>query len=220
MVAFVIGLHVLAGELIPQVLVLGAVFGVIAIVLRPQRRRLGLMSAGLALLALIGNAPFILEDLANPDGGWVFPLTMLSLLAAVAVIGGGMGMFFRWPDRPVVPVAAGLGGVLVFATLTSVVLSASQESDTPMADDVLLAAEGVVFVPGEVVITADASGVWVDNRDIVRHTWSVDELGIELELPPNTARRIDLDEVLPGEYEIYCDVPGHENMTATLIAEG
>lgn len=55
----------------------------------------------------------------------------------------------------------------------------------------------------------------MDNRDPIRHTFAIEALNIEVELPANTARRVDVSAA-PGTYEFKCTVPGHENMKGTL----
>ena len=218
LVVFSLGLQLVVG-LIPPVLVIGVVFGVLAVFLTGERRRLGLVASILAVLTIAGNAPFIVEDLAHPNAGWVFALTLLSVLAGVAVIIGGLGEFFRWSLGPIFAIAVTFGAILALGTVVSLVSAASEESVVAAAADVAVTAQGVQFGPTEIVLTADSTGVWIDNKDGVRHTFTIDDLGIDLELPGNTARRADI-EAPNGRYAVICEVPGHENMLATLIIEG
>ena len=53
----------------------------------------------------------------------------------------------------------------------------------------------------------------------IRHTFTIEELGVDLEVPAHKAGRIDIDAA-PGIYQFVCSVPGHEAMTGTLIIEG
>ena len=218
LVGFSLGLQLVVG-LIPPVLVIGVVFGVLAVFLTGERRRLGLIAATLAAVTIVGNAPFIIEDLAHPNGGWVFALTLLSVLAGAAVIIGGLGVFFGWSPKPIFAIAVTFGAILAMGTVVSLVSAASEDSVVAAAADVAVTAQGVQFGPTEIVLTADSSGVWIDNKDGVRHTFTIDDLAIDLELPGNTARRVDI-EAPSGEYAVVCEVPGHENMLATLTIEG
>ncbi|HKJ55959.1 MAG TPA: cupredoxin domain-containing protein, partial [Nitriliruptoraceae bacterium] len=56
----------------------------------------------------------------------------------------------------------------------------------------------------------------VDNRDPFHHTFAIEELGIEVDLPANTARDVPLDGASPGVYTFVCTVVGHETMTGTI----
>jgi plastocyanin len=215
---FSVGLQLVAGEVIPPVLVVGFVFGTLAFLLKQGRRRVSAIGTGLAGLALAGNAPFIIEDLSHPNGGWVFALTLLSLLAGLAMILGGLGAFFGWSPTRISTIAVSFATVLAVGTMSSLLLAAAEPSEETAAGDTVVGAERIRFAPNEIVMAPGSPGVWVDNRDGIRHTFTIDELEINLELPANTARRVGL-VAPPGEYAVYCDVPGHENMTATLIIE-
>ena len=63
-------------------------------------------------------------------------------------------------------------------------------------------------------------GLWIANRDLAHHAFVVPELGIDIDLPASKARRADVGNVPPGEYQIICSLPGHENMTGTLVVSG
>jgi plastocyanin len=67
---------------------------------------------------------------------------------------------------------------------------------------------------------ASGGTVFVANHDRVRHTFMVEELGIEAGLPPGTPRRVAIGDAAPGEYELICSVPGHEGMTGTRTVTG
>ncbi|MBA2724366.1 MAG: cupredoxin domain-containing protein, partial [Actinobacteria bacterium] len=41
------------------------------------------------------------------------------------------------------------------------------------------------------------------NRDDTRHTLTIDELEVDLNLPPNTAQRVSF-EADPGTYRFFC----------------
>jgi uncharacterized cupredoxin-like copper-binding protein len=57
--------------------------------------------------------------------------------------------------------------------------------------------------------------VFVDNRDFFRHTFTVEETSIDVELPARQGARVPVD--LPaGTYAVVCPVPGHEFMASTL----
>ena len=53
----------------------------------------------------------------------------------------------------------------------------------------------------------------------MRHTFTIEDLDIEVNLPGNADQRVDITAA-PGEYEFMCKVPGHDDMKGTLTIEG
>lgn len=219
MVVWAVLVHVTARVLIPPVVVVGLIFLAFAPFLRGGRRRLGLAYAIVASLAVLGNLPGIVDELTHLDSAPAFILTLLSFLTALIAVVAGLGAFFRWSAAPIRAVAIGAAAVFVLGTGASVVVSVNTETDIALATDVQVVAEKVEFGPDQVRVDSGAAGVWVDNKDGIRHTFTIDELGVDLEIPALKARRIDL-AAAPGTYEFVCTVPGHEGMTGTLVVEG
>ncbi|MDP3892525.1 cupredoxin domain-containing protein [Nocardioides sp.] len=62
-------------------------------------------------------------------------------------------------------------------------------------------------------------GTLVENRDPVRHTFTIEQLGIDVELPAGTNRRVEFT-ALAGTYAFHCTVPGHESMTGMIVVRG
>ncbi|CAN5827788.1 hypothetical protein BH23ACT4_BH23ACT4_14390 [soil metagenome] len=215
MVVFAASLLAMAGGIIPPVAVIGVIYLGFIPFLKGPRRKLGLVFAALSTVVVAGNIPFIVSDLARPESSPTFILTLLSLVAVSLVIGGGLGVFFRWPDRPIRPFAFAAGAVFIIGSLASVAIAAGTESATALPTDTVVEARQVVWNPDEVSVQA-GSGIWIDNRDPVHHSFTVTELGIDVEIPAMKAARIDLDAA-PGVYQITCNVPGHEAMVGTLV---
>lgn len=219
MVVWAVLLQVIARAVIPPVLIIGLVFLAFVPFLRGQRRWVGLGLAVFALLAVAGNLPGLVDELSNPESAPAFVLTLLSTLGAVLAIVSGTAAFFGWSQQPARAIAVAAVGVFVVGTIASIALFATTDSDVALDSDVAVLAEKVVWEPEDVVLTTGSSGVWVENNDGIRHTFTVEELGLDLEVPALKAKRVDIDAA-PGTYEIVCTVPGHESMTATLTVEG
>lgn len=219
MVVWAVLLQVIARAVIPPVLIIGLVFLAFVPFLRGQRRWVGLGLAVFALLAVAGNLPGLVDELSNPESAPAFVLTLLSTLGAVLAIVSGTAAFFGWSQQPARAIAVAAVGVFVVGTIASIALFATTDSDVALDSDVAVLAEKVVWEPEDVVLTTGSSGVWVENKDGIRHTFTVEELGLDLEVPALKAKRVDIDAA-PGTYEIVCTVPGHESMTAILTVEG
>ena len=71
----------------------------------------------------------------------------------------------------------------------------------------------------DIAVPSGTIGVWVDNRDGIHHTFTIEDLGVDLEIPALKAKRVQFDAP-PGTYEIICTVPGHESMTGALTVGG
>ena len=58
----------------------------------------------------------------------------------------------------------------------------------------------------------------IANDGVAPHNFSIDELGIDIDLPAGETRETVINAPA-GEYEYYCNVPGHKEagMVGTLI---
>lgn len=214
-----VALQLMAGQFIPPITAIGVVLVGVAVFLTGERRRLAAVFAGLALVALLGNLPGTIDELSNPTSAPAFILTLLVSLAALVAVVGGIAAFFRWSTDSVRAVAITAGALFALGAIVSFVAAAGVDSDVPLASDVEVRAEGIEFLPENITVASGDVGVWVDNKDGIRHTFSITELGVDLAIPGLKAQRVDF-EAEPGEYTIFCTVPGHEDMTARLIVEG
>lgn len=211
-------LQMLAGELIPPVFLIGVVFAVLAVFLKSERRRLALTAAVLAVLTVGGNLPMTIDELSHPSSPIAFLLTLLATSAAAVVVVAGLAAFFGWSiDRRRV-VYYSWGGVLALGVVVSVVAASGVESVAPSPGDVEVVASGVEFDAERLVVSAGETGFWLDNRDGIRHTFTIDELDLEIDTPGLSAQRADFD-LAAGEYTVICSVPGHENMVIDLVVE-
>lgn len=219
MVVWSIVLQITAGVVIPPVLIIGLIFLAFVPFLSGERKRLGLALAVVTFVAVAGSAPIIIDDLSHPDSVPSFVLVLLSVVAALLAITAGLGAFFRWSTTPIRIATVAAGTVFVIGAVASVVAGSNASSDVAAAGDVLVAAEKVEFTPDAVSLDSAGGGVFVENRDGIRHTFTIDELGVDLDIPALKSRRIDIDAPA-GTYTFLCTVPGHENMKGTLTING
>lgn len=214
-----IALNLIAGELIPPVLTIGLVFGALSPFLSGERRRLGLITAILGLIALLGNLPGTIDELSHPSTAPAFILTLLVVVAAFVVIISGAAAFWRLSPDPIKALAITGAAVFGVGVLVSLNAAAAVESVDPASSDTQVVAEGVAFDQSEIVVPAGESGFWVDNRDGIRHTFSIRGTDYEIDVPGLSSQRAEFD-LAPGEYEVFCAVPGHEKMQIDLVVEG
>ena len=59
--------------------------------------------------------------------------------------------------------------------------------------------------------------VFVENKDTMLHTFTIEELGVDLRIPGDSTARVEFDAPA-GTYEYVC-APNADVMSGTLIAE-
>ena len=84
-----------------------------------------------------------------------------------------------------------------------------------------MASFDIYFEPTELSVPADTpTTVSLPNDGVSPHSFVIDELGIDVQLAPGETKEATIDAAA-GEYEYYCDVPGHKQagMVGTLTVE-
>jgi plastocyanin len=85
---------------------------------------------------------------------------------------------------------------------------------------VLLVADDLYWEQDELTIPAEQDvTLLLENAGSAPHNFSIDELGISVDLAPGSRQEIVIN-IPAGDYEFYCNVPGHleAGMVGTLIA--
>jgi plastocyanin len=214
-----VGFSIIIGELEPFILVFAVVpiaaWGVT--VWKPGKASYTTFGA-LGLVTIILNLPFVISDLSHPESPVSFNVGSVALLAALLQVLVGVRAWTPLSERLAGRAWRMAGALFAVGLAVSIVAAMSLEDDVAQAGDTMVVARHVEFEPTS--FTATGSGaVFVENRDPTRHTFTIEALDIDVELPANTARRIELSAPA-GTYEVICAVPGHENMTATLTIAG
>lgn len=220
MAVWSVALQLVIGAFIPPVTGVGVLFAALAVGLaRSTRTWVHVATALLPLLALAGNTGPIVADLSHPEAAAVFTLTVVSVVGALVTSSAGFLLWFDRAHGAAGPVAAVAGGLVVVAAGVGLVSASGVESAPALDGDVTVEARALRFAPAEIVVPAGATGVWVDNPDPVAHTFSIGGTDIDLDVPANSSQRVDV-ALEPGTYSVFCAIPGHESMTATLRVEG
>jgi len=79
----------------------------------------------------------------------------------------------------------------------------------------------IYFEPGEFAIPADTDvTVTLPNDGAALHNFAIDELGIDVDIQPGATEEVVINAPA-GEYEYYCNVPGHKaaGMVGTMTVE-
>lgn len=215
MVLWAILLQLLAGTFIPPVAFIGTVYLLLVPVLKTGRPRIGLTLALFGVLSIAGDLPVVIDELTHPESAPAFVLTLLAVLAALVATVAGLALWRGWSPRPTARLVLVAGALFVLGAVSSLAIASNTASELALPSDLEVAAQGVAWTETGLVLANGQSGVWVDNRDGVRHTFTIPELNVDLEIPAQKARRVDVAGPA-GTYQVVCTVPGHESMIATL----
>ncbi len=133
-------------------------------------------------------------------------------LAAIAALGAWRGATEPGGRR----LAAGALGLAGAAVAVSAVAVLTVSGEALRVGDVPVVIAGSQF-PANVTVTTGET-LHLDNRDLFRHTFTVADTDLHVVLPASTATRAAV-ELPPGSYDVICDIPGHEHMTAVLVVD-
>lgn len=218
MVIWIIIGFFLLGAVDPFAVAVGVIYAVVFILLRGGGRAGPIalvVTSGLLFLmmALLGS-----EDLAHPESwrGFVGSLGIL-LLAGVGVL-AGVGLLREWDVDWADRIGVSAAAILVTGVVLGLGAASSLEDDVAETGDLAVTAVDVRFQPTALAAPHGPIDIFIENRDPIRHTFTVRALGIDIELPALTDRRVSF-EAPPGAYTVICDVPGHERMSMTLFVE-
>jgi plastocyanin len=176
---------------------------------------------GVVLLAeLASSAPFLTDALTHPET----PADFLPLaLFAVATLTGSIAAVpaFRQTPQPVgsprsaTMVAGAAVLIMVAATAVSIVAAGRVDSVTAQPGDVEVATTDFQFDRPRVTADAGTVAVTVTNDDPTRHTFTIDELSVDLNVPPGTTQRVTFPADA-GTYRFYC-IPHAPDMAGQLV---
>ena len=141
-------------------------------------------------------------------------LSMAGLIAALAIL-----VWRRNPEsggQVVRNVALAAPAFFVVVMLAGFVIGSGQTVIGP-SPDIELRTENSVFSSSELSSKAGQVTVLVDNHDVWWHTFTIDQLNVNLRLPSSGKRQVTFTAA-PGTYKFYCAIPGHSvlGMVGTL----
>ena len=98
---------------------------------------------------------------------------------------------------------------------------ASPMASPAAANVVTIVSKDIFFEPTEITIAANTDVTFdLPNEGAAPHNFSIDELDISVDQAPGEMTEVVINAPA-GEYEYYCNVPGHREagMVGTLIVE-
>jgi hypothetical protein len=203
----------LIAEVIPP-LAIGALLTAVGVGLLRRAPRSAILVLGLTnLLMLVSTVPFAADHLAHPASALDFSHAVVATFGRAVAVVAAVGAWRRAAAagaRRLGAAAVVLGAVTILVATVAMLTGSGDEAGV---GDAPVTIEQATF-PEEIEVTAGGT-LFVDNRDLFRHTFTVESAGLDVELPATRGVRIPLD--LPiGVYEVSCAVPGHDFMSSTL----
>ena len=195
----------------------GIVLTVVGLVVLRRARQVGIAILGItSLLLLLGSAPFAAAHLSHPESAIDFSHAVIGTVGRLLAVIAAAGAWRRAspPGARRLTVAA-IGIACLTIAISSLAMLVSTGDDA-RADDVPTVISDSHFA--DRITVASGETLYVDNTDVFRHTFTVVDTSIDVELPASVGVRVPI-ELSAGVYAAICDIPGHEHMTATLEVE-
>ncbi len=211
-----IGVILILSGLIPPLIIFALLFIAGVIVMRTRSRAGVIMLLVISILFLASNVPFIIPALAVPASAVDFIVTVYLLVATIIAIVSSIALLRdrdRAPGKAPRMLGSAAAVVVLLAIVGSVVASVTYDSAEAQSGDIRLVAEAIEF--SEESLQSDNSvSVFVKNNDLTLHTFTIDELDVDVDIPAGKSARVTFDAE-PGSYTYYC-VPHESEMKGSL----
>lgn len=196
-------------------------FAVSTWLIRVGRGMIG--AAGMALVSAVTLYFMLTAAFTNIQAGSPITSVLVSAgLASVALLAllAGFGVMFRREATPTAApwVAVASSGLMLIALMSGGAAASPAEVE---AGGIHLVSENVAFSDTQLTAPAGEVTVTLENNDLFWHTFTIEELGVDLRVPVGAEIPITFD-ARPGEYRFICDIPGHQQagMMGILTVEG
>ncbi len=168
---------------------------------------------------LVLSAPFAVPTLTVPASAGDFILNLASILAALAGIVAAVAVVRGLMGVSSTARSIGLAAVAVFVAGAALSVFSTVTYDAAVAQegDVRLVTKDIEFGDESLEASAGEVSVFVENEDQTLHTFTIEELDVDLDIPAAKSARVSFDAE-PGEYEFFCE-PHKEDMKGTLVVE-
>jgi hypothetical protein len=206
----------LVAEIIPP-MATGVVLTVVGIALVRVRRRAGIVVLALtAVVLLVGSVPFVVDHIGHPESGVDWMHIVIGAFGRLFVVCVAVTAWRSGSDagaRMTGVLALGVVGALASVALVATAATSGAERRD---GDITVSIDSTAFP--EQIVAGSGDVLFIDNSHIFRHSFTVEDTDIDVELPALQAVRVPID-LVAGTYTVICDVPGHEEMTGVLIVE-
>lgn len=191
--------------------------GVILIGILFLRIRSGLTGVIMLGVLSLDAAVFMLPAAASNSthrGRFVDLLIPLSLgVISISGLLAAVGSIFlhRRPEtsgRAAAVVAQAMVAVFIVSLIAGVVSQRASRAETARTGDIRVEMRNTAFLQTALQAQGGPLSVAVANHDLFWHTFTIDALHVNVDVPIGANRRATFN-AQPGRYEFYCRVPGH-----------
>ncbi len=192
------------GEIIPPLVIFAVLYGVAVLLVRRGGRPGLIMTGVLSLLLLASNAPFIVPALSVLASTVDFVMTGLIVVLAVTNLVSAIAALRASSTGA----RAGLAGRAALAMMLLVVAVAvvgrlTYDSPPAQGGDVELTTQDIEFSAEVIEAEGGEVSVFVDNKDSTLHTFTVEDLDVDLQVPGGSTARVTF-EASAGSYQFIC----------------
>ena len=154
---------------------------------------------------LVPNLPYVALLVPVPESWVDFNQAMIATGISVVGIIAGIAVLRRAPLNSTMPRAVGSAAIVTVLTAAgwSAYTTLTYDEPEPLGGDSRLVAEDSVFSSRRLQEVPGRMGLYVDNQDLVLHTFTIEELDIDVMVPGGKAVRAVLS-VPRGRYEFFC----------------
>ena len=203
------------GAIIPPLIVIAVLYGVGVWLTRRGGRAGTIMLAVVSILFLGLNAPFIVPAMAVPASTVDFVMTGLMVVLALSNLVSAIAA----SRASSTGARAGLAGRATVALMLLVVAVAvigrvTYDSPAVQSGDIEIAAQDYKFSTNVIEADGGEVSVFIDNKDSALHTFTVEELDVDVAIPGGSTARVTFDATA-GSYEFIC-IPHESDMNGTL----
>jgi plastocyanin len=178
-----------------------------------------IMLAIVSVLFFILSLPFIVPALAVPESSVDFMTTCLTVLSLMGIEVSSVAMIRRRSGAGAMRFSVILTVLGVLAIAGTAVARLSYEGAQAEPGDIEVVLQNIEFYPGTISAGEnDEISVFLENKDTVLHTFTIEELDVDVDVPGNGSARVTFDAA-PGRYEFICR-PHQPDMDGTLRVEG
>ncbi|TML77904.1 MAG: hypothetical protein E6G04_08925 [Actinobacteria bacterium] len=136
-------------------------------------------------------------------------LAVISVSGALAAVGSVFR--HRLPEtsgRAAAVVLQATIAVFIVALIAGTISQRTSKAEVARAGDITVEMRNTAFLQKTLTAQGGPISVAVANHDLFWHTFTIDALHVNVDVPIGANRRVTFNAP-PGRYEFYCRVPGH-----------
>jgi plastocyanin len=147
-------------------------------------------------------------------------LGIISLTGLLAAVGTAVKRSRTVQPSRLAPLLGGTALVLLVLVSAASIWMGTASAAPGQESELALGSSSMLYSSSDLTARAGEITLRLGNDDLWWHTFTIDELDVDLQVPMRAERSVTFSAP-PGEYRFYCSIPGHEalGMHGTLTVE-